>query len=273
MNQQKKHKVRRNSESENMIVSRSRVAESTELSTNTDRELEECAVGIAAAGAKTIESMLEIWRLLKKVHDLLAKRGNGVFEKWVKEHCPFTPACARNYLRAERTFGSIDPKSLCGSFTLEAMYYLNREATPKPAFTAALRLCKKGKRVTLAEAKRIVAKYTLEEAEGGNSDESKGERETSEGNEASDTAEDSGTGDEQDADAGGDQDAEPTADGEQSSADDASAETADDQSDLAEFANEISTVIEVWTIAGRIDEPAKFANVLRGIADELDLGP
>ncbi len=100
----------------------------------------------------------------------LANHGDGTFGKWCVERCQITRATALNYMRVTEVFGSqkqLNCKSLLQSFTAEALYYLSRDTTPEEATRDALKLAKKGERITLAVAKELAAKYTVGESDGG----------------------------------------------------------------------------------------------------------
>ncbi len=80
-----------------------------------------------------------------------------------------TTQTARNYIAVIEAFGAqkqLYCKSLLQYFTAEALYYLSRDTTPEEAIRDALKLAKKGERVTLAVAKELAAKYTVDESDG-----------------------------------------------------------------------------------------------------------
>ncbi len=205
-------------------------------------------------------------------------------------------------------FGETVCKSLLQSTAAETLYFLARKSTPPAAIKEVLRLVKKGKNITLDRAKDIVTKHKPKKSEAGTADESEGERETSEGDNSSDTAQDSGAGHEQDTEprteteesdggnsdesegeretaegddasdtaedygTGDEQDAEPTTETEQSIDDDFTLETIDDKSYLKHFVGSVRRAIKLWSVSCNEDEFLQFPRVLRALAHELEQG-
>jgi len=98
------------------------------------------------------EAIIETGRGLAEVQELLADHAGGVFVAWVEAECGFSKRTAYNYIAAFDAFGG------CANFAqLEpsAMYLLagSDEAVQK----AAIKLANKGKSVSHAVAKELVA--------------------------------------------------------------------------------------------------------------------
>lgn len=130
--------------------------------------LERCAKSIEKIRSKGVELIFQIGEQLKIAHDELANHGDGTFGKWCKERLGISTSSAHNYLSVVDTFGSqklLDLPSLGRTFTAESLYYLSRDTTPEEATRDALKVAKKGERVTLQVAKGLAEKYTCDEIE------------------------------------------------------------------------------------------------------------
>lgn len=226
-----------------------------------DPDVEECAIVIDQAKARTAESIFEIGRSLNKAHDLLAHHGNGAFGKFVVDRCGFTPQTAGNYMRVVEVFGRKDLKSLFKTATLEAMYFVARESTPKPAIKEFLKLASKGEQITLPRAKEIVAKRSVDKAEGKSSgpEEALPDQPTD--------------GDVLEGIAQEERDAQPSAQSSGPNENDAADPQSGDQSDpLAGFIEAVQLVVREWTDKCAEDERPKLARVLRDLADKIESG-
>lgn len=130
-----------------------------------NRTLETHAVAIDKCRANGVQLIFEIGEHLQAAHDLLANHGDGMFGKWCVERCGMTDRTARNYINVVEVFGKqkkLVSETGSGTFDAKALYYLSRDTTPDAAIKDALKAAKNGDRVTLADARDIVARYTID---------------------------------------------------------------------------------------------------------------
>jgi hypothetical protein len=128
-----------------------------------------CAAAINRAKAKTVEAIFEIGEQLQIAHDELAHHGDGHFGRWARQACGMSRSAAYDAMNVIAVFGA-HRSLVCPpggqTFDVKALAYMSRATTPSPAVMDALQLAAQGERVTLARAKKLVAKYTVEQATG-----------------------------------------------------------------------------------------------------------
>lgn len=105
--------------------------------------------------------------LLQAARDALERENaEECFGAWVDRACDFSRRSAYRYMGLYEVFGEVDP-DVIKQFSLRAMEELSRDVTPEGAIGSALRVAKKGDRVTERAAKAIVERFTLKEAKAG----------------------------------------------------------------------------------------------------------
>lgn len=108
------------------------------------------------------EGVLAIGKELAAVQSRLADHHDGVFTKWIKERCGFTPKSAYRVIRAYRVFGSCDNLSQL-KFDASALYILSAKSTPEDATAEALKLAEQGEHITHQRAIEIVGQQAVDD--------------------------------------------------------------------------------------------------------------
>lgn len=126
-------------------------------------ELSDLAAAVRCQEASAVESAIEIGRLLEDARGRLAKRGNGIFKKWVECECGLSESTAKRCMRAFRVFGV--RATVARTFELTAIHVLAAPSCPIEARDAADKYAESGVAVTAKLAKDLVRKYTPEKTE------------------------------------------------------------------------------------------------------------
>ncbi len=129
-----------------------------------DKELhaftEDRAAAIEQAQAElrktTAAAVIAIGRELHKVQRRLAKRGEGIFNAWMKQRLKVGRRTAYKMISVHLVFG--DCAQYAQTCDVSALYVLAQNGVPKQAIEEALALAKEGHTVTHQLAKTIIAK-------------------------------------------------------------------------------------------------------------------
>lgn len=127
--------------------------------------LERHAAAIAEEQAgvrkRAAEGVIRVGRELAEAHDLLHGRGReGLFRPWVQQECDFTYQTAYRAIQAAETFGTEKCNTVLHLFDTTALYLLSSDSCPELATKEALRLARKGRRITKKLAEELRGKYT-----------------------------------------------------------------------------------------------------------------
>lgn len=112
---------------------------------------------IAAAASDHVKRAVEMGQLIYEAHELLAGVGrDGHFKPWVEKECGFSRRTAYRYMAAWSRFGKCDSLS---RFSAEAVYELSPNTVPTEASDEAMKLAKKGRRISIEVAKEILNRH------------------------------------------------------------------------------------------------------------------
>ncbi len=109
------------------------------------------------------EGVIAIGKELAAAQKRLAGKGrDGVFRRWVEMRCGFTSRTAYNAIAACNTFGGKKCENV-SHFDTSALYLLSADSCPESATKEAIRLAKKGEKITHKRAKELKVKHSPQE--------------------------------------------------------------------------------------------------------------
>jgi hypothetical protein len=107
---------------------------------------------------RTAEGVLSVGHQLSQARERLAGKGrDGMFRKWVKDRCGFTPRTAYHAIDAYTTFGGNKCETVSHLLTATAMYYLVRDDVCEETTDEVLKIAEEHSvTITQAFAKALV---------------------------------------------------------------------------------------------------------------------
>ncbi len=128
-------------------------------------ELEQLATVIVDTTERTcranVEALMQIGKALAEAHDLLAGKGReGMFGPWIDRCCNISRSSA---YKAKDVYMAFNKCPHVDTFEMQALYLLSAPSCPEAATKDALKLAKKGEKLTAKMARQIIAEHTPEE--------------------------------------------------------------------------------------------------------------
>jgi hypothetical protein len=118
------------------------------------KAVSEHAEAIHGLLARAAGNVVQIGLRLQAVRDIV---GRSQFQPWLKREFRWSQPVASNYMRAARAFSELD---CLGQFQPSAMFILARKRCPPAARQEAIRLARRGERVTKARAAELVGQHS-----------------------------------------------------------------------------------------------------------------
>jgi hypothetical protein len=118
------------------------------------------AEAIRVLGRRVVRDVIEIGQRLSEVHDRLAKRGRGQWLNWLDKEFGWSENAARRYIEIAAAFHElVSAKKTDTNILIDigALHLLSHEAVPEDIRVEALDKAEAGDRITLAEAKELIA--------------------------------------------------------------------------------------------------------------------
>lgn len=109
----------------------------------------------------SVENALALGAELAAAQKRLSNHGNGTFGKWVSERCGLSKRTAYYLVTLNEQVGAKDRAIVAQSFDLTALYRLLSDSCPEEAYRDALKLAKKGEKITAKRAKEIAEEYIV----------------------------------------------------------------------------------------------------------------
>jgi hypothetical protein len=118
------------------------------------------AEAIRVLGRRVVRDVIEIGQRLSEVHNRLAQRGHGRWTQWLHDEFGWSDNAARRYMDIAGAWGELvsDKISETNVFIdISALHLLSHEAVPPEIRAEAIDKAEAGERITLAEAKELIA--------------------------------------------------------------------------------------------------------------------
>lgn len=129
------------------------VADDVPLPATAVKAVSEHAQVIHGLLARAAGNVVQIGLRLQAVRNIV---GRSQFQPWLKKEFRWSQPVASNYMRAARAFADLD---CLGQFQPSALFILARKRCPPAARQEAIRLARRGERITKARAAELVERH------------------------------------------------------------------------------------------------------------------
>ena len=132
------------------------------LTPDEQQDLEFCALDINMAAKNMAWSLIDMGKAASRARDILAKRRDGSFSRWIDAECTISSNMVYGSIKAYEKFGHLDFE-IIAKLHVGAALLLAQGNVPEQARIAAIEMAESGETVTKAAAAGIIAENAPDE--------------------------------------------------------------------------------------------------------------